>query len=363
MATLQDTYLLDVNNALVQLGRVDTELTRLAAVRNISLNTSGITRALSQVAALRAQLGSLGGTNTRTITLRMATPGLPAASAALLNTERSVMRLTAAAGANLGMSQRLSGVFAFIPGPLGLFASAASTATVALNGLTTAQRLNTVGSFALVGGLAAIGVAAASLASHGIKQLNDFQAAVNTLNAQGEGLGNGLDARVRLLQSQGGRVAQQFNRAELGTGIADLTKQGLAEADAIKLVATSYKLAAAEGQSLTESSSLLLANLRQFGLDGPKAAAEAAHFGDVFAKGSLLAASGAKELQQGLSVVGPIAARAGFSIEETTANLVALDNTGLKASTIGANAFRAVLLALASPTGVASQELKSSALK
>ncbi|WP_212648370.1 phage tail tape measure protein [Deinococcus hopiensis] len=268
------------------------------------------------------------------------------------------MRLTAAAGANLGMSQRLSGVFAFIPGPLGLFASAASTATVALNGLTTAQRLNTVGSFALVGGLAAIGVAAASLASHGIKQLNDFQAAVNTLNAQGEGLGNGLDARVRLLQSQGGRVAQQFNRAELGTGIADLTKQGLAEADAIKLVATSYKLAAAEGQSLTESSSLLLANLRQFGLDGPKAAAEAAHFGDVFAKGSLLAASGAKELQQGLSVVGPIAARAGFSIEETTANLVALDNTGLKASTIGANAFRAVLLALASPTGVASQEIK-----
>ncbi|UQN04870.1 phage tail tape measure protein [Deinococcus sp. QL22] len=192
----------------------------------------------------------------------------------------------------------------------------------------------------------------------GVKQLGEFQAAVNTLNAQGPGLGDGLDEQIRTLQDAGGRVGQQFTRAQLGTGVADLTKQGLESADALKLVATSIKLAGAEGQSLTESSKLLLGNLRQFGLDGPEAAAAAAKFGDVFAKGSLLAASGAKELQQGLAVVGPIASRAGFSLEETTAILVGLDNKGLKASTIGAKAFRAVLLALASPTAVARKEIE-----
>ena len=358
MANLQDRYLLDVTQALAQLGQVDAAMARITTARSITLNTNSLTRATSQITALRAQLNSLGSQNTRLISLRLSTGNLGAVPNQLLNVERGVQRLTAAAGANLGMTQRLSGAFGLIPGPLGLIATGLSAATVGLNGLTTAQRLNTIGAYALVGGLAAIGFGVAALASHGVKQLGEFQSAVNTLNAQGPNLGANLDAQIRQLQANGGQVAQQFNRADLGIGVADLTKQGLENAEALKLVATSYKLAGAEGQKLTDSSTLLLANLRQFGKDGVEAADAAAYFGDVLAKGSLLAASGAKELQQGLAVVGPIADKANFSLEETVGILVALDNTGLKASTIGANAFRAVLLALASPTQLARKEIE-----
>lgn len=357
MANLQDRYLLDVTQALAQLGQVDAAMARITTARSINLNTNSLTRATSQITALRAQLNSLGSQNTRLISLRLSTGNLDTVPNQLLNVERGVQRLTAAAGANLGMTQRLSGAFGLIPGPLGLIVTGLSAATVGLNGLTTAQRLNTIGAYALVGGLAAIGFGVAALASHGVKQLGEFQSAVNTLNAQGPNLGANLDAQIRQLQANGGQVAQQFNRADLGIGVADLTKQGLENAEALKLVATSYKLAGAEGQRLTDSSTLLLANLRQFGKDGVEAADAAAYFGDVLAKGSLLAASGAKELQQGLAVVGPIADKANFSLEETVGILVALDNTGLKASTIGANAFRAVLLALASPTQVARKEI------
>ncbi|GHG35870.1 hypothetical protein GCM10017784_32430 [Deinococcus indicus] len=357
MANLQDRYLLDVNQALAQLGRVDAAVARIAARRNINLDSTSLTQALSRATALRTALNGLGGPSTRTLSIRMSTASLTTANSQILATERSIMRLTAAAGVNLGMTQRLTGVFGFIPGPLGLFASAAAVVTDALSGLTVAQRLNTIGAYALVGGLAAIGIATASLASHGVKQLGEFQNAVNILNAQGPNLGANLDEQIRALQEAGGRTAQQFNRAELGNGVADLTKQGLEGADALKVAATGYKIAGAEGTNLVETNKLLLSTLRQFGKDGPEAAAAAAKFGDVFAKGSIQAASGAKELMEGLAVVGPLADKANFSLEETVGILVALDNKGLKASTVGANAFRAVLMALASPTGVARKEI------
>lgn len=358
MANLQDRYILDVNQALAQLGRVDAAVARIAARRSINLDSTSLTQALSRATALRTALNSLGGPGTRTLSIRMSTASLTGANSQLLATERNIMRLTAAAGVNLGMTQRLAGVFGFIPGPLGLYASAAAVVTDALSGLTVAQRLNAIGAYALVGGLAAIGIATASLASHGVKQLGEFQNAVNILNAQGPNLGANLDEQIRALQESGGRPARQFNRAELGNGVADLTKQGLESADALKVAATGYKIAGAEGTRLVETNTLLLATLRQFGKDGPEAAAAAARFGDVFAKGSIQAASGAKELMEGLAVVGPLADKANFSLEETVGILVALDNKGLKASTIGANAFRAVLMALASPTGVARKEIE-----
>lgn len=359
MAILQDQYILDVNQALGQLARVDTEIDRLAVGKNININTAGITRALAEVQKLKAELNTLGGRNTRLVTIRLNADGADRVPRALADVERGVTRVTQAAGMNLGMTQRLSGVFGMIPGPLGLFAAASSTATTALHGLTAAQKLNTLAAFGLAAGLAAILASTAALANHGVKQLGQFQAAVNTLNAQGDGLGDGLDQKMRELQAAGGKSAASFNRAELATAVADLTKQNLKEAEATRLVATSYKLAAAEGNSLVDSSTMLLANLRQFGKDGMEAAEAAEYFGDVLAKGSLQAASGAKELQQGLAVVGPLANKANFSLEETVGLLVAMDNAGLKASTVGANAFRAVLMALASPSGPARKEVEN----
>ena len=145
---------------------------------------------------------------------------------------------------------------------------------------------------------------------------------MNVLNVQNEGLGGaGLDQQLRDLQDAGGKPAQQFNRAELAAGIADLTKQGLTKLSPSRWWPPATSWPVPRARSSPPATTLLLANLRQFGKDGEDAANSAAHFGDVLAKGSLLAASGAKELQQGLAVVGPVADKADLSLEETTAYL------------------------------------------
>ncbi|UQN04869.1 hypothetical protein [Deinococcus sp. QL22] len=153
MAILQDQYLLDVNHALTQLKRVDAEMIRITAVRNINLNTTSVTRALSQVATLRTQLNGLGSANVRTISIRLNAGNLTGLPGQLALVEKGITRVTTAAAMNLGVTSRLTGVFGFIPGPIGLFAAAATTLTGALTGLTAAQSLNSNSGRQATGGI------------------------------------------------------------------------------------------------------------------------------------------------------------------------------------------------------------------
>lgn len=341
--------LLDNADVLRKLTQIEQRFVQVGSKATINVNINGLP-------AARNALNNLGGN--RTLNYRINTIGnIGGLTGQLAAAEARMRSLTFAAGQNLGVTRALGGIFAFIPGPLGLYASAASAATGALVGLNAAQKFNTIGAFGLAGGLAAIGAATALLASRGIQQLKDFQTAANILTAQGGGaigqVSAELDQKVRNLQTQGGRPASQFNRAELAGGVADLTKQGRNEAESLTLVAASLKLAGAEGEKLNTTTTLLNTNLRQFNVGTD----QAGRFIDVFAKGSLLAAGTATDLQKGLSVVGSIASRAGFSLEQITGQLITLDNSGLAAATVGANALRAVLLALAAPTGKTKDEL------
>lgn len=345
MAILQDEYQLSVAQPLAQLARVEAAIAQLATRHNINLNVVGVNGISNNLRQVNAGINRLSRANLNGT----------AAGATRLNT--SFTQLSGSMATSLGVAQQLSGAFGVIPGIVGNMTSGFSTATAALSGLTTAQRMNTLANFALAGSLAAIGVAAAGLASHGVQQLKKFQEAYNIIRLQGDQSIGQFDDKIRALQESGGVAGQQFNRAELAYSGADLTKQGLEEAAAFKILATSMKLAAAEGEDLTNISSLLLANLRQFGLDGDAAAKEAEHFGDALTKASTAAASTAKEMQEGLAVIAPIAHGMGLTLEETLGLLTAVDNAGLKASTVGANSVRAVMMAITSPTGPAKAEL------
>ena len=351
---------LDASDVLTKLSLIESRFVALGSRAAVQLRVDG-SAALKTISDLEARIRRLGtGTATPRITLSMGArqASVDPAITQLAQLERQTRQLTAAMGMNLGMSQRLGGIFAFIPGPIGLYASAASTLTSSLTGLNAAQRMNTLGAFALVGGLAAIGAATAGLAAHGIKQLKEFQQAFNIMTLQGPEVAARLDAQVRALQERGGRPAQQFNRSELGIAAAELTKQGLDEATAFQVVAQSLKLAGAEGENLNEVSTLLLANLRQFGKDGKDAGNSAEEFTDKITRASTAAATSAVNMQRALSVVGPFADKAGFTLNETLGFLTALDNAGMKADTIGANSFRAVLMALGSPSGPAREQVE-----
>src|SRR5690606_18858254 len=84
---------------------------------------------------------------------------------------------------------------------------------------------------------------------------------------------------------------------------------------------------------------------------------EAGRAADVLALASLEAREGAAELSEGLAVVGPVARAAGFSLEDTTAILVELNNAGLSAADEAATALRGTLAALLDPTAESKEVL------
>src|SRR5690606_3557927 len=130
----------------------------------------------------------------------------------------------------------------------------------------------------------------------------------------------GLQDILRDLQDAAAEAGNQFRRSEIATALAEVVKAGVDLAQAMDLMVPGMQLAVLTGQDLNETSTLLLGNLRQFGLQ----TTEAARVADALAAADLRAANGVRELSEGLAVVGPVAAAAGLSIEDTLGLLVEL---------------------------------------
>src|SRR5690606_25282521 len=188
---------------------------------------------------------------------------------------------------------------------------------------------------------------AAALTHRGIPEVKEMQSALRVLVASGENLSQAqLDQTLRRIQESAGAAGTQFRRAEIATALAEIVKAGVDMADAMHLLEPGMHLANVTGQELNETTLLLLGNLRQFGLD----TTEAARVADALAEADLAAAEGARELSEGLAIVGPVAAAAGLEFEDVLGILVELDNKGMSAANVGATALRGAFSALLDPT-------------
>jgi TP901 family phage tail tape measure protein len=193
-----------------------------------------------------------------------------------------------------------------------------------------------------------------SLNKTGTPQVREFQEALAVLRASGERFSEaGLAESLESVRDAAGRAGDLFTRAEMATALAELVKAGIDSAEAMDLLAPGMQLAAVTGQSLNETTSALLANLRQFGLD----TSEAGRAADALAAADLAAAHGAAELSEGLATVGPVARAAGLTLEDTLGILVELDNKGLDPADKGATALRGTMSALLDPTKEALEVL------
>lgn len=132
----------------------------------------------------------------------------------------------------------------------------------------------------------------------------------------------------------------------------ELAKLGFTQSEIRASTEAILELSAATGFDLANSAKLTGSALRAFNLE----ASEAQRVVDVFAKSTSSSALDMQFFETALSTVAPVANAFGFSIEETTALLGTLADSGFDASS-AATATRNILLNLADANGTLAKEL------
>ena len=137
-----------------------------------------------------------------------------------------------------------------------------------------------------------------------------------------------------------------YSAAEVTQLQIELAKLGFAKEQIIAMEGSVLKFAKAVDTDLASASAFTGAALRIFGKDASEAETALASFAVATTKTAL----DFSKLETALSTVGPVAAAAGFSLEDTTALLGQLANAGFDASS-AATATRNIILTMVDPAG------------
>ncbi|MDE6028391.1 MAG: phage tail tape measure protein [Muribaculaceae bacterium] len=137
-----------------------------------------------------------------------------------------------------------------------------------------------------------------------------------------------------------------YSAAEVTQLQIELAKLGFAKQEIIDMEGAVLKFATAVGTDLARASAFTGAALRIFGKDASQAEDVLASFAVATTRTAL----DFSKLETSLSIVGPVAASFGLTLEDTTALLGQLANAGFDASS-AATAARNILLSLADANG------------
>lgn len=135
--------------------------------------------------------------------------------------------------------------------------------------------------------------------------------------------------------------------------LLELTKAGFSAREAIAALPTALSLARAGDLQFAESADVVVKTLAQYNL----AVDQSARVADVLVSASDATRASVQSLAAGLSVVGPVAATANISLEETVAALEALAQKGQDGSKAGTG-LSAVIASLEKPTPDATAALE-----
>lgn len=198
---------------------------------------------------------------------------------------------------------------------------------------------------ALTAGIAAVGKQMGDMAFQFDRNMTLVKAVTG---ATGKEFQN-LSSQARDLGSE-----TEFGATKAADGLLVLSRMGLTAAESMDVLSPSMKLAQSQQHDMTETTELLISQLRVFG----KSTTEAGKFANVLAASSSRTAADLEKLGLSLSYVGPIAASTGRSFEEVNAVLGLMFNSGIKASRAGTS-LRFAMAALLGTTAKSNKALKS----
>jgi TP901 family phage tail tape measure protein len=150
----------------------------------------------------------------------------------------------------------------------------------------------------------------------------------------------------------------RFSATQAADGMLFLAKAGFETNEVIASIGATLNLATAQSMDLAQASDIVASTLRQFHLE----AGEANRVADTFVASANAAKVTVSELAQAMTLGGIVAKQMGVSLEDTTAALGVLADSGLKA-TRGGTALRAVLLGLVAPNKKLDKVLDQVGLK
>lgn len=189
-------------------------------------------------------------------------------------------------------------------------------------------------------GLLGVGVAAVAGFGAAISAAADFEKSISVFESVTGTTGAALD-KVREKALQLG-ADTKFSALEAVDAMNELGKAGISTEDILGGAADATVALAAAGEiDLAQAAAIASAAMNQFNLT----AAEAPKIADLLAGAANASATGVQELGDALRYVGPSAAAAGLSIEDTAAFIAVLANNGIDASSAGTG-LRGILVGL-----------------
>ena len=185
---------------------------------------------------------------------------------------------------------------------------------------------------------------------NGIGTITSFESANASLAAV---LGTTQDG-VQRLTADAKRLGEitEYSASQVTMMQTELAKLGFNETEILQSTQSILQFATATGSDIPEAAQLAGAALRAFGLDASEMTRVVSAMGVATTKSAL----DFSYLQNSMSTIAPVANAFGFSIEDTTALLGTLANSGFDASS-AATATRNILLNLADSSGKLAQAL------
>jgi TP901 family phage tail tape measure protein len=176
------------------------------------------------------------------------------------------------------------------------------------------------------------------------KKAADFDQAMSSVEATGEGAAKSIDS-LRAAALQAGKTTV-YSATESANAIENLAKAGVSTADILGGGLTgSLNLAAAGELEVADAAEIASTAMAQFGKTGK----DVNHIADLLAAGAGKANGEVADLGQAFGQVGLVASGMNLSIEETTGTLAAFASQGLLGSDAGTS-FKAMLQSLANPS-------------
>lgn len=172
----------------------------------------------------------------------------------------------------------------------------------------------------------------APLAGLGAIAVNTFQAFEQQM-AEVKAVSGATGAEFEALKKNAEKLGAStiFTAKEVGALQAEFARLGFSADEITKVTEATLYLAQASGEDLARSAEIAGATIRAFGLD----ASQTTHVADVMAESFNKSALDLSTFADSMKYVGPVAAAAGISLEETSAMLAVLANSGIKGSMAG----------------------------
>lgn len=176
-----------------------------------------------------------------------------------------------------------------------------------------------------------------------IKTGADYEAGMSKVQAISGATGEEMDA----LSGKAMEMAAQtkFSTAESAEAYQYMAMAGWKSGEMVDGLSGIMNLAAASGESLATTSDIVTDALTAFGLS----ASDSGHFADVLAVASSNSNTNVAMMGETFKYVAPVAGALGFSVEDVSAAIGLMANSGIKAGQAG-TALRSMFTRLAKPT-------------